>query len=305
MRKNILITLTLALCSIFLLTFYAFGDEAESELTFSHKTHVIENDVECVTCHAAAENSTSGKDNLLPDMEVCSNCHDVESEDNCSMCHANVENAAAAKRVTNYSILFPHKSHLAAGLKCQTCHSQVAQQTTVEPYVLPQMAFCVDCHKSKNVSTTCQTCHTPQENLVPTNHGPNFLHVHGDLASLPKQNVRTIENCGLCHATNFCEKCHEGDNLDRTSHPLNYAFTHSLDARGKEHTCTTCHTDRSFCADCHTQYLVMPQNHTLGWAIPNVGGRHVIEAQTDLGNCLSCHEQNAEQTCQKSGCHLK
>ncbi|MEJ2637706.1 MAG: cytochrome c3 family protein, partial [Calditrichia bacterium] len=289
----------------FFLLSSVFASQEKSGLKFSHKLHVVENGMDCVTCHSAAETSTSGTQNLLPDMEVCGQCHDVESEDNCKLCHTNVENPQPAPRVENYNILFSHKQHLTAGLNCMTCHKEVAQQTNVEPYVLPDMAFCMTCHEERAVSTNCRTCHTPNERLKPLNHGPNFLHVHGDLASLPRQDVQTAQNCNLCHAINFCEKCHEGDNLDRTSHPLNYAFTHSLDARGKEHTCTTCHTDRSFCADCHVEYLVMPQNHTLGWAIPYVGGQHVNEAQSDLGNCLSCHEQNAEQTCQKSGCHSK
>ncbi|MFZ0390111.1 MAG: hypothetical protein WAN36_06590, partial [Calditrichia bacterium] len=163
------------------------------------------------------------------------------------------------------------------------------------------------CHSTRNISNECQTCHLPDEDLMPENHGPDFRHFHGNLAELPKQDAPTEQNCQLCHQTSFCQECHEGENLDRFTHPLNYEFTHSLDARGNVHQCSTCHTDNTFCSDCHVQNGVLPHSHTAGWAntIPGDGGLHSMEARSDLGNCLGCHEYNAEQTCQKSGCHHK
>jgi hypothetical protein len=108
--------------------------------------------------------------------------------------------------------------------------------------------------------------------------------------------------CATCHQQSFCQKCHEGENLDNTTHPMNYAFTHALEAQGKEKTCTVCHQDRQFCNDCHRDYQVFPHNHQQpGWAVPNTGGLHVMEAENDLESCISCHEMNAQEVCQP--CH--
>ncbi len=277
----------------------------QMELIFFHKLHTMENGLECETCHSAADTSKRGTDNLLPDMETCGSCHDVEDEENCRMCHSQPENPAPLPRISEYSRLFPHQTHLSAGLTCETCHSPVKEKTIAGAYLLPKMANCMECHGNRNVSRECSTCHLPGEQLKPLTHGPDFLHNHSDLARLGQPAVQSSQNCTMCHQTRFCQNCHEGDNLDRTTHPLNYAYTHSLDARGKERECATCHTERTFCIACHSQNQVMPHNHTVGWSnrIPGDGGRHSMEARNDLENCMACHEQDAEQVCQK--CHFK
>lgn len=278
--------------------------EKQVELKFSHKLHVVENDLECTTCHETVEESKTGTDNLMPTMETCGNCHDVESDENCKMCHSDTENPRAVPRVESYSELFSHAKHLAAGMSCISCHREITQLEQPEPYLLPTMTTCMNCHDQRKASTNCNTCHKPGENLKPATHGVNFIHTHGDLAKSGGGVKAGEKNCNVCHQSNFCQECHEGDNLDRRSHPLNYVYTHSLDATGKERECATCHTEREFCIECHHQNLVMPHNHTIGWAIPNVGGKHREVAEADLENCMGCHtEQDAEITCQKSGCH--
>ena len=49
-----------------------------NELKFSHKYHVLGEEIECETCHEPANKSVTGKDNLLPTMETCADCHDIE-----------------------------------------------------------------------------------------------------------------------------------------------------------------------------------------------------------------------------------
>lgn len=304
MKNNYRIIFTGIFCCLILSYFSVFAAAEKPGLKFSHKKHVVENELECVTCHEAAESSKTGADNLIPSMETCGNCHDVEDDQQCKLCHSDPENPGNVPHVENYSQLFSHEKHLGAGLECETCHQKIKTLETVEPYILPEMTDCVSCHRSKNVSAECNVCHKPNERLKPLTHGPNFLHEHGDLARTGTETAVSGEkSCNLCHNVNYCQQCHEGDNLDRMTHPLNYEYTHSLDARGKERECTVCHTERSFCIDCHADNLVMPQNHTGGWANRLDGGRHRIEAENDLENCMSCHEADAEQVCQK--CHSK
>ncbi len=260
---------------------------------FPHKSHVEDEEIACLDCHSSAETSLSGSDNLLPAFEVCSDCHDP----------GEVPDPGKMNPVTAYSEKFAHAKHLQAGQKCADCHGNITEDLPRAMYSLPTMVGCMDCHEQKRVSTDCAVCHTELENLRPISHAADFMHNHADLARLEINAISGGKNCQTCHKVEYCQDCHEGENLDRLTHPLNYEFTHSLNALGKERECAACHTERQFCVDCHADNQVLPYNHTAGWAnrIPNDGGRHRLEAQNDLDYCMSCHEQDAEQVCQK--CH--
>lgn len=260
---------------------------------FSHKLHVIEQEIECLSCHENAESSTTGQDNLMPSKQVCNNCHGEEE----------VGDPGLFPTVQDYSVKFSHEAHMAAGLNCNDCHAQVSQKTMVGAYVLPDMSDCMDCHASKGISNECNTCHLPSEKLMPKSHTPNFIHAHGDMARIGETKMNANMDCATCHQPQFCQQCHEGDNLDRLTHPLNYEFTHALEAQGKQKECASCHTERFFCIECHIERQIMPHNHTVGWSnrIPNDGGRHKVEALNDLEACIACHEQDAQQVCQP--CH--
>lgn len=268
----------------------AQGDDIE----FSHKLHIIEQEIECLTCHEQAESSETGQDNLLPSKLVCNNCHG-EGE---------VGNPELVPAIQDYSVMFSHKAHISAEFNCKDCHSPIEQKEYAGQWLsLPKMSDCMSCHENKAVSNECSTCHLPGENLKPVSHTANFTHSHGDMARLGSTEMNVNSDCATCHKPQFCQGCHEGDNLDRLTHPLNYQFTHALDAQGKERQCAVCHTERSFCIECHRDNQVLPHNHTVGWTnnFPNDGGRHKVEALNDLEACLACHEQNAQQVCQP--CH--
>lgn len=274
---------------IFFFCWNVLAGKEKSELIFSHKLHVVENEMECDACHQVTYESQKGADNLMPNMESCGNCHDIEASDDCGVCHSDLEDPRNVPRVEDYFPNFSHHLHIEAGLECNTCHAGIANKEIVEPYELPDLENCQQCHTERKVK--------------PTNHLPNYQHTHGDEARSFALNAE--QTCNTCHSVKYCQMCHEGDNLDRLTHPLNYSVTHHLDAIGKERDCNVCHTERQFCIDCHNAFLVLPHNHTAGWAnpIPGDGGRHSVEARNDLESCMSCHEQNYELTCVK--CHSK
>ncbi|MCP4411179.1 MAG: cytochrome c3 family protein [Gammaproteobacteria bacterium] len=280
----------------------------EDKLEFSHKYHLEEEEMECTDCHDSVENSTTGFDDLLPDKEVCAECHEVEEKDECSTCHTNSATAVNISRIKDYSQLFSHEKHLGEDLNCEDCHGDVTEIEKNEHAAIPDMLVCMDCHQSNSVAENCLTCHTIDEQLLPTNHNLAFTeHSHGDFAGMEFININNNKTCNTCHKVEFCQNCHQGENLDRFSHPLNFEFTHALNTQGKEKNCITCHEERSFCSSCHVENNVMPHNHTAGWANSMLGngGRHSFEATIDLDNCMSCHERNAQETCGSIGCHFE
>jgi len=277
-------------------------ETSPTELIFSHDRHVVKEELECTDCHDAATESTTGKDDLLPGKQVCSDCHEVDDPDECSKCHTDVDNAVQLNRITDYNRKFSHEKHLGADLECQNCHGQILTQNAGDPSTLPTMLTCVSCHEEKRVVRECETCHQETDDLKPPSHVANFVHAHSDLA--PHDASSVLDNgltCVTCHKQEFCQSCHEGDNVERFTHPLNFEFTHALEAQSAEKACVSCHTEPTFCIDCHRENLVMPQTHTPGWSNTVDGGRHRFEAEADLATCISCHDNDADQVC--APCH--
>lgn len=264
------------------------------DLIFSHKFHAEEVGADCIACHALAEESVVPVDNMLPEMETCYQCHDEDTE--CSVCHQDPENAEAFPRITTYIAKFPHATHMANGAECLTCHAGVDKSDNVMERHLPAMAQCQTCHTEVEKTSYCTDCHTASEDLRPADHKMDWLKSHGLVSQLN-------DNCASCHSENTCLTCHQGDNLDRTVHPLNFINNHSLSAKANKDNCYTCHEELSFCSDCHREQLVLPRNHsTAGWSNLSNGGRHAREAKIDLDTCLSCHnDTTSEPICAQ--CH--
>ncbi len=268
-------------------------DYDDQKFVFSHKKHVIEEEIECADCHSPAESSKTGLDNLLPAKTICLDCHEAEEVGNFDLVYS----------IESYSEKFSHEQHIAAGNNCESCHSAVTQKEEAFPYILPTMAECMNCHEQQVVSVECATCHTPLENLKPMSHTINFVNNHGDQARMSAEEMSADMSCMVCHTEQYCQDCHEGENLARFTHPLNYEFTHALEAQMNAKDCAVCHSEPEFCNACHRDNNVLPRSHKIGWVnnFPNDGGRHSIEARNDLGACISCHDQNAQIICQQ--CH--
>ena len=96
----------------------------------------------------------------------------------CMSCHAAVAKnkpaiqklAAFAKSQQDvpwgrvYTVLpgvsWTHRKHLDAGMKCETCHGQVAEMEAMsEAMSVTTMGVWIRCHAANNAPTVCQTCH--------------------------------------------------------------------------------------------------------------------------------------------------
>jgi hypothetical protein len=143
--------------------FFGIRPAAVQPIPFPHKTHIAKNAV-CADCHESAD---KGPIAGIPSVKTCMICHSQIATDK-----------PLIKQVTGYAdkgieipwqrvygftreahVRFNHAPHIRASVDCATCHGDVANQTVAERVVDHNMGFCVNCHKAKNASNDCLTCH--------------------------------------------------------------------------------------------------------------------------------------------------
>ncbi|MGA9117163.1 MAG: cytochrome c3 family protein [Bacteroidota bacterium] len=290
-------------------------------IKFSHRLHVQDGGAECGTCHGAAAASTSARDNLLSPKAACAACHDVENPEGCTACHE--EGVLEPLRPVETNLIFPHASHVEAGMECGACHGGIETAEATGTGHLPSMETCAACHNDREQSNACELCHTDFTTLIPPDHkAADFLRTHADASRIGGLEAE----CSLCHTGGFCQECHlhpelkgfggrdlQGDGgvrripqdgPDRTAlenvHSLDYRFTHGTDARARLSDCRACHSVREFCAACHaaggnvTEQMFRPPSHDApGYATLGAGsggGLHAEEARRDIESCVTCHD---------------
>ena len=130
---------------------------------FSHQLH-LSKELVCTDCHEGVERGPVAG---LPSVNTCMICHSQIATDRPA-----IQALAALQekgtdltwpRVYGYTreahVRFEHAPHIRNGVECATCHGDMAQQTVAERVVEMDMGFCVNCHKSKQASNDCLTCH--------------------------------------------------------------------------------------------------------------------------------------------------
>ena len=147
----------------------AFGDffdvrpAAKQPIPFPHKVHIAKKAL-CTDCHESVE---KGPIAGIPSVKTCMICHSQIATD-----RPLIKEVAAYsdkgieipwQRVYGFThaahVRFNHAPHVRAGVDCATCHGDLANQTVAERSVNHNMGFCVNCHKQKNASNDCLTCH--------------------------------------------------------------------------------------------------------------------------------------------------
>jgi cytochrome c7-like protein/class III cytochrome C family protein len=129
---------------------------------FSHKVHAGDNKIGCTLCHAYAMQSPVAG---IPSAARCNGCHKFVDRDKPEV---QVVNKAfedgkplawnRVHRVPDH-VYFTHQRHLAAGLRCQECHGDVATMEVVRQVSPLTMGWCVDCHQARKAPLDCLTCH--------------------------------------------------------------------------------------------------------------------------------------------------
>jgi hypothetical protein len=131
-------------------------------IAFNHKLHVQTAKMGCNDCH---EPRGDGSTVAMPQPAKCMVCHSSVAADKPDIQRL----AAAAKnedpiqwvrvyRVPSF-VTFSHKTHTAAGSKCEECHGPVAERTAIALEKDTNMGSCIACHQAKQAPTSCDTCH--------------------------------------------------------------------------------------------------------------------------------------------------
>ena len=254
-------------------------------LNYNHNLHVVENEIECSTCHAPAPAGAMQQ----PDHDVCSECHDID-EDNpsteCLLCHrVKSPEQIEVRRPTEpqtEEIVFSHERHKYMNASCEDCHVRAASSTKSKENVLPRKEACIACHDDITApQEDCGLCHVESSPVNATHKSDWNLH-HG------MESKAASSNCLTCHSEDACIDCHQD------TKPLDHnnawrKVTHSGEAAWNRGRCMVCHQE-DFCDRCHSN--TEPRSHkSSSW----VSGPTVHCSQCHLPTasvgCSVCHEE--------------
>jgi len=143
--------------------FFGARPDARQPFEFSHQIHLSKG-VLCTDCHTGVE---QGPVAGLPSINTCMICHSqiatekplIKTLTDMQTTGRELDWQRVYGWVAGAHVRFDHAPHIRAKVECSTCHGNLAEQTVARRAVDMNMSFCVNCHKSKQASNDCLTCH--------------------------------------------------------------------------------------------------------------------------------------------------
>jgi hypothetical protein len=205
------------------------GDGPEQPIAFYHRVHAGTvanggNEIPCMYCHYTADRSVSAG---IPSVQLCVGCHVPGSSNpaidpsNATLAYPSaardsVWNSEATKLVGYWKsqesipwvkvhnlpdhVMFPHYTHVNAGLQCQTCHGPVQEMKTVYQFSSLRMGWCISCHRGEiPLSAEEQAAVSQRSSFIRRFREQRAagMDVRGQLATYPNQRAST--DCTVCH----------------------------------------------------------------------------------------------------------
>jgi Cytochrome c7 and related cytochrome c len=131
-------------------------------IPYSHKKHLAFG-LECKKCHT---NPEPGKLMTFPATATCMECHVTiaKSKPAIQKLADYAKSGQTIPWVRVYAVLpgivWSHRPHLDAGVKCETCHGQVRElEAMSEVTSVTTMYSCLNCHELNHAKSACDTCH--------------------------------------------------------------------------------------------------------------------------------------------------
>lgn len=219
----------------------------------------------------------------LPALDPSATDATVAKDANCLVCHEQVLEST----VSAGGIAIAHAS-CAQGRACVDCHSEVGHGTATKWAKSPSMSTCTSCHKNRQASLECATCHLgkversgSQDVEFLITHGQNWQKTHG---------MGQMDTCVACHTATDCTSCH-GPGVP---HGSNFQEEHSAISKQEGAQCLTCHA-KSFCTSCHIVEMPHPKEF--------VSSHSQIVARDGDGSCMRCHVVSDCDTCHVKHVH--
>jgi hypothetical protein len=238
-----------------------------TELIFSHKAHLDQENVTCTKCHTGLNKVDYSFESptVYPKMETCNQCHSESGTAKptnfaCESCHISTADLMPDNhKIVNFDKM--HKfSSMEADANCQMCHEN---------------NFCESCHVGTNLINETNGADNFYQPYSPHNyvdntkqqqitrvHDLNYQYTHGIDAK------GKTSNCITCHQTEtFCAECH------------NAAGNGDFAQEG-----------------------FIPSTHTKSdfttFGVGSGGGLHAELAKRDIERCAACHDtQGTDPTC--------
>jgi Cytochrome c7 and related cytochrome c len=138
-----------------------FFNAIAQPISFSHRLHVTDKQIDCYYCHPYVERSLNAG---LPTGQKCLGCHNhiIPSHQEIQLLKGYVNSGVEIPWIRVYynpdHVFFPHYRHIKKGLRCQECHGEVEKVDRLHKVTF-YMGFCIECHKRKNASRECVACH--------------------------------------------------------------------------------------------------------------------------------------------------
>jgi hypothetical protein len=261
-------------------------------LRFNHKFH-LKQGATCKTCHAAAFDSGSVNDSLIPQGIVCDACHSTDHSDlgkvtpgdddfgKCGFCHIGYQpqdgNRVPKLEMPRANMVFTHKKHLARNIRCGQCHGAVEELEQASRDQLPRMSGCFHCHQRDDeasqgdAKSACTTCH-----LKELGEGPS--HVMSEAPGLAGGRIRTVFASGTLQPPRW---------LENAQHTPDFLQRHKLVAAADSQLCANCHKE-DYCTDCHDGRVRPRSIHPADYI-----SMHPVEATMAMQRCTSCHEEQS------------
>lgn len=134
-------------------------------IAFSHRKHTADLQLGCDFCHRYFR---VGRHSGLPGAETCGICHMAPLGESPEAARL-MESLQGGEEVRFNKlfrlpdhVFYSHRRHVESGnLECALCHGGIADTEVPpeRPLVAVDMAFCLDCHLARGVTTDCTACH--------------------------------------------------------------------------------------------------------------------------------------------------
>jgi hypothetical protein len=136
----------------------------QQPINFSHQIHVSTVGLPCTHCHTTVEKSKAAG---IPPLATCMECHQAVATESPEIQKLTqyweeqlpVPWERVYKLPARKYVYFSHKRHIKADLLCVDCHGNVEIMPVIEQVPKLEMGWCMSCHRERNASVDCATCH--------------------------------------------------------------------------------------------------------------------------------------------------